>query len=90
MLYEYLEETNAAVKASVPINHLGRAGGEFKRVDTQEAGECIWGRTTQANINVAKPHKCTKPTRDTKPMKIVSHRILILPCLSSSVELWDL
>lgn len=72
MLYEYLEETNVTVKASVPINHLGRAGGEFKGIETQEAGGCLWGRTTQykANINVAKPHKCSKPMTDIKSMEI--------------------
>lgn len=52
MLYEYLEETNAAVKALASISHLRRAGEKFKRIEPQEAG-VGGGRTTQANINVA-------------------------------------
>lgn len=39
MLHEYLEETNVAVKTSVPINHLGRAREEFKRI--QETMGCL-------------------------------------------------
>lgn len=44
---EYLEKTNAVVKALVSINHLRRAGEEFKRRESHEGG------TTQASINVA-------------------------------------
>jgi len=38
VLYEYLEKTNAVVKASVSVNHLRRAEEEFERIEPQKRG----------------------------------------------------